>query len=84
MRQYIPVNPDPDVIREMCRECDLTLAQITKTLDLSPAWVNRAFMPNPKYRFITANPERMRLIYRYVQAYADFQAKWNDISDKVE
>lgn len=84
MRQYIPRNPDPDLIREICEESGLSFAQIIETLDLPAEWVKRAFIQNPKYRFTHPNPERMRLIYRYAHAYAEFQEKWNDISDAVE
>ena len=76
MRTYVPKRITADMIRKMCTEADLPLAQIVKTLKLSPAWMNRAMMPNDKYRFTDPNPERMLLIWRYVDAYKQFQDKW--------
>ena len=80
MRTYIPKRITADMIRKMASEADVSLAHITKTLGLSPAWMNRAMMgketPNDKYRLLNPNPERMNRIYRYILDYKALQDKW--------
>ena len=86
-RHHIPATIRAEHIREICEDSNLTFQQIIETLDISPAWMNRAMMLNEKYRFITPNPERMREIYDYARAYQTyrraerkrfqaFQAQW--------
>ena len=66
----------PQAIREIMVEYRLSIADISKTLDVPLAWLSRTLMDSEKYSFINPNPERMLLITDYVIAYKKFQDGW--------
>ena len=66
----------PQAIREIMVDYRLSIADISKTLDIPLAWLSRTLMDSEKYSFINPNPERMLLITNYVLAYKSFQDGW--------
>ena len=73
----------PQAIREIMLEYRLSIADISKTLNVPIAWLSRTLMDSEKYSFINPNPERMLLITKYVMAYKEFQDSWSGDRDET-
>ena len=67
----------PQALREIMLDYRLSIADISKTLNIPMAWLSRVMVDSEKYSFINPNPERMLLITNYLLAYKEFQDSWN-------
>ncbi len=63
-------------IRQKLRECDMKGTQVYKICGIGRAWFLKMFSPNPKYRFIEPNQERMQLIMKFLVDYEGFKRAW--------
>ena len=65
----------PDQIRDRIIEVDLNSAQVQRALGYSVSWFQKMLMQND-HKFHEPNPDRMKKIMRFLNAYEKFKAGW--------
>jgi len=76
------MNITPEQIRQKIKSLDLTYTHVWEAVGLNRGWFCKMIMENSKYSFENPNPEWMKLIIKYLNAYEKYHIAREKINSK--